>query len=232
MSHAASSSTSRRPGRPERLSRERIVAAAVELADRDGLDGLSMRRLGQHIGVDPMALYHHIRDKDALLAAMVDHVLSGIPVAPPEDGDWRQRLRTTVLTARSRMLSHPWLPRVLSDVANPPPAVLVYLDAVLGIMRDDGFSVDLMHHAIHVFGSRILGFSQDLFDESPGTDADEALDEKVAEFLGSLPRLAEVAAAATHDGRLSPCDDDQEFNFAFDILVDGLEARRLSAGSA
>jgi AcrR family transcriptional regulator len=205
-----------------RLSREGIVAAAVELADRDGLDGLSMRRLAQHLGVDAMSLYYHVHDKKALLGAMADAVAAEIPAAPA-DGVWTVRLRALILGARQVMLRHPWAVRVFTDRAAPTPAVLLHIERVLAVMRDGGCPVELGHHAIHLLGSRILGFSQDLFDDSPDAASAAPPDPSWAE---TMPHVAELAAAVTHDGALSGCDDEFEFMFGLDLLLDGLERRR------
>ncbi|MFF5083064.1 TetR/AcrR family transcriptional regulator C-terminal domain-containing protein [Actinoplanes sp. NPDC000266] len=204
-----------------RLSKEGIVAAAVELADRDGLDGLSMRRLAQHLGVDAMSIYYHLRDKDTLLAAMADAVVASIAISEA-GGPWTDRLRALIMQARGTMLKHPWAVRIIESRAEPTPAVLLHIERVLAIMRGGGCSVDLGHHAIHLLGSRILGFSQDLFDDNP----DPSAPPPPAEWAETLPHVAELAAAATHDGRLSGCDDEFEFAFALDLLLDGLERRR------
>src|SRR6478752_6318124 len=94
------------------LTPERIVDAAIAMADRDGLDGLSMRRLGAELGVDPMSIYHHVRDKDRLLALMIDRVVTDIH--PVRDGEWTDVLRRTLLGARGTMLRHPWAAKVLA----------------------------------------------------------------------------------------------------------------------
>jgi AcrR family transcriptional regulator len=204
-----------------RLSREGIVAAAIELADRDGLDGLSMRRLAQHLGVDAMSIYYHVRDKKTLLGAMADAVAAEIPEAPSA-GPWTGRLRELVMGARRVMLRHPWVVRVFTDSPTPTPAVLRHIERVLAVMRGGGCSVDLSHHAIHLLGSRLLGFSQDLFDDSPG--ASDAAPPDPA-WAAAMPHVAELAAAVTHDGALSGCDDETEFAFGLDLLIDGLERR-------
>ncbi|MEV4352687.1 TetR/AcrR family transcriptional regulator C-terminal domain-containing protein [Actinoplanes sp. NPDC049596] len=207
-----------------RLSREGIVSAAIELADRDGLDGLSMRRLAQHLGVDAMSIYYHLRDKDTLLAAMADAVVADIDYTLA-DGAWTTQLRALIMQARDTMLQHPWAVRVLEGRPDPTPAVLLHIERVLAVMCDGGCSTDLQHHAIHLLGSRILGFSQDLFDDNP----DPAAPPPPAEWAETLPHVAELAAAVTHDGPLSGCDDEFEFAFALDLILDGLEQRRLAS---
>ena len=214
-----------------RLSRDAIVAAGIALADAEGLESLSMRRLATALGVNPMSLYHHVRDKDALLDAMLDAVVAGIeaddaPLARPSD--WTARLRDLVLAARSAMLGHPWAVQVLQQRDVPTPATLRHVDRVLGLLRGGGCSVDLAHHALHLLGSRVLGFSQDLFDDKAG-DADPAVRAAQAgAWAATLPHVAELAVAATHDGGLGGCDDDAEFAFALDVVLEGLERRRRS----
>jgi AcrR family transcriptional regulator len=213
------------PRASTRLSREGIVAAAIELADRDGLAALSMRRLAQHLGVDAMSIYYHVRDKDTLLAAMTDALIAKIPVNPDKTGEWRTRLRDLIMAARQTMVTHPWAAKVLEGRDQPTPAVLMHLERVLAIMREGGCSVDLGHHAIHLLGSRMLGFSQDLFDDDPDAAPPPAA---LAAWAETMPRIVELATAVTHDGALGGCDDDGEFTFALDLLLDGLERRRVS----
>jgi len=208
-----------------RLSREGIVAAAIELADRDGLAALSMRRLAQHLGVDAMSIYYHVRDKDTLLAAMADAVVSKIPINQEKSGNWQTQLRDLIMAARQTMVTHPWAATVLESRDQPTPAALMHLERVLAIMREGGCSVDLGHHAIHLLGSRILGFSQDLFDDDPDTSPPP---EALAAWAETMPHIVELATAVTHDGALGGCDDDGEFAFALDLLLDGLERRCVS----
>jgi AcrR family transcriptional regulator len=207
------------------LTRQRVLEAAVELADRHGIESVSMRRLGQDLGVEAMSLYTHVQSKDDLLAGMVEVVVSQIPVRRRRRGDWKTTLRRTVLSAREIFLRHPWAPRVIESLPQPTPSVLRHYDTVMGILREGGFSLDLTHHALHVLGSRLLGFTQDLFDDTPNPDPNAAA--MLAEQIGAThPYVAEMALAATHDGALGGCDDDFEFVFALDLMLDGLEHLR------
>jgi AcrR family transcriptional regulator len=210
-----------------RLSRDGIVAAAVSLADREGLDGLSMRRLAQELGVDAMSIYYHLHDKEALLDAMADAVVAEIEFEPDAGAPWTARLRSLVMAARSTMLRHTWAAPLLSGRQSPTPASLRHIERVLSTLRDGGCSVDLSHHALHLFGSRLLGFSQDLFDDSPAArPAPEEAAAQAAALARTHPRVGELAAAVTHEGALGGCDDDREFDFALEILIEGLERRR------
>lgn len=206
-------------GRPQ-LTRERVVLAAIELADRDGVESLSMRKLAQELGVEAMSLYTHVRSKNDLLNALADAVISQVPIAA--DGrDWKASLRQMALAARTVMLRHPWAPRAIEAQTAPGPGALRYINAVLGILREGGFSVAQVHHALHILGSHALGFSQNLFDDSGDLDP-EAAAALAAQLGASHPYIVEMALAVTHDGALGSCDDGAEFEFALDFILDGL----------
>ncbi|MFJ4623984.1 TetR/AcrR family transcriptional regulator [Streptomyces sp. NPDC088812] len=213
------------------LSRERILGAAVALADEGGVDALSMRRIAHALGVVPMALYKHVTDKNELLDGMID-VLVG-EIDPPDAGiGWKTAVRRRVLSARRMLLRHPWAPGVIESRmkarAVPTPAVMEYLDSMIGTFRSGGFSVGLVHHAMHVMGSRLLGFSQELFQDAPDREPDpDAMPPQ--EMAARYPHLAELAMAVAHDPDSvvgSGCDDQFEFEFALDLTLDGLERLR------
>jgi AcrR family transcriptional regulator len=204
-----------------RLSRERIVQAALALADREGIEAVSMRRLAQELGSEPMSLYTHVRNKEDMLDAMVDAVIDELPRDEP-GGDWKASLRQTVLGARRVILGHPWMPRVVETRMTPGPAVPRYFNWIIGVLREGGFSLEQTHHALHILGSRVLGFTQDAYDDSGDLSREEA-----AAFAGqirdTMPYVAEMALSATHDGPLGGCDSNLEFAFALDFILDGLE---------
>ena len=207
-----------------------MLGSAVGLADREGIDAVSMRRLGQELGIEAMSLYTHIRGKEDLLDGMVDMVVAEIPVdtAGP---DWRTTLRRQILAARSVMLRHRWAARIIETRNEPGPAILAYMETATGIIRDGGFTVDLTHHAMHVLGSRVLGFNQDLFDDS-GVPDPEVAAAFAAQMASAYPNIAAIAGAASHEGGLGGCDDDYEFAFGLDLILDGLERRRSGGSSA
>ncbi|GAA3014507.1 TetR/AcrR family transcriptional regulator C-terminal domain-containing protein [Kitasatospora albolonga] len=212
-------------GRREPLNRGRVLAAAVELADAIGIDALSMRRLAQELGVVPMALYKHVANKEQLLDGMVDAVLAEID--PVGEGPWRGVVRARVLSARAALLRHPWAARVIETRPVPTAAVLAYLDAMAGAFRGGGLSVQLTHHVMHAMGSRLLGFSQELF-EAPGGSGSPP-----AAFVEAFPRLAELAEGGHDEASVvgGGCDDQFEFEFALDLLLEGF-ARLHEAGWA
>jgi AcrR family transcriptional regulator len=205
------------------LSRARVLDAAVELADREGIDAVSMRRLGQELGVEAMSLYTHVRSKDDLLDGMAEAVVARIPADPHGDG-WLDPLRGMILGARAVMLRHPWAARVIETRASAGPATIRYMDAVAATLFKGEFDVDLAHHAMHVLGSRVLGFGQDLFDDASPSTPDAA--EMGRALVAAYPSVAAIAMAASHEGGLGGCDDDVEFRFALDLILDGLERER------
>jgi AcrR family transcriptional regulator len=221
------------------LTREKVVAAGIALADRDGIESISMRKIAQKLGVEAMSIYTHVRNKDDLLDGMVDAVIGQIPTTADGadgadgtgDADWATTLRQMALAARAVILTHPWAPPIIESRTTPGPATLRYINTVLCVLREGGFTVAQTHHALHILGSRLLGFSQDLFDDSAGNAG--ALDPEtaagiVSELGATLPYVAEMALAVTHQGALGGCDDDIEFQFALDFILDGLA--RLQGG--
>jgi AcrR family transcriptional regulator len=206
------------------LSKERVLRAAVHLADKGGVESLSMRKLGQELGVEAMSLYNHVRNKDDILDGIVDVVVSEIEVQP-SGADWKTSMRQQVISARKVLLLHPWAPRVIESRTNLSPAMFRYFESVIGILRQGGFSLDMAHHALHVMGSRVLGFTQDLYDDSEeiGPEAAAILARQLAD---KYPYITEMAMAVSHDGGLGGCDDDVEFEFGLDLILDGLERLR------
>jgi AcrR family transcriptional regulator len=140
------------------LTRERILRAAISLADRDGIESLSMRKLGQELGVEAMSLYNHVRNKVDMLDGMVDVVFSEIDL--PADGiDWRTAMRQRAISARQALLRHPWAIGLMESRATPGPATLRHHDAVLGSLRRASFSVDMAAHAYSILDGYIYGFA-------------------------------------------------------------------------
>ncbi|MFE0591211.1 TetR/AcrR family transcriptional regulator [Micromonospora echinospora] len=212
------------------LSRARVLRAAVALADEAGIESLSMRNLAQDLGVVPMALYKHVANKDELLDGMIDVVVGEID--PPTPGaDWKRTIRERILSARQMLLRHPWAPLAIESRNMATPALLAYLDSMVGAFRAGGFSANLAHHVMHAMGSRILGFSQELFDPArragrSGTTSPDPPAGLPPEVAARFPHLAEIATAASHDDAsvVGPgCDDQFEFEFALDLLLDGIE---------
>jgi len=171
-----------------------VLRAAVEIADADGLEAVTMRRIGEAIGAEAMSLYYHVANKNDLLDGIVDVLMDELTEAVGRDvvvdTDWKAAMRHRILTARQIMLRHPWAPRLLESRTTMRPAVVLYHDRLVGLMRAGGFSYDLAHHALHALGSRALGFSQELFDPAAGA-GDESermlLGNRVAAMFVDLP---------------------------------------------
>jgi len=218
-------------GRRAPLSRDRVLRAAVALADETGIESLSMRKLAPELGVVPMALYKHVASKEELLDGMVDVVIGEVG-PPPRDTDWKTAVRQRVLSARQALLRHPWASRVIETRTNRTPVVLAYMDSMTGMFLAGGFSPDLTHHVMHALGNRMWGFNRELFDDAPDPRPDvpaAALEEMAEEMARAYPHIVEVVMAATR-GDLSAvgqgCDEQFEFEFALDLLLDGFERLR------
>ncbi|WP_436790795.1 TetR/AcrR family transcriptional regulator C-terminal domain-containing protein [Yinghuangia sp. YIM S10712] len=220
------------------LSRERVLRTAVGVADAGGIKSLTMRNLAEALGVEAMSLYHHVDNKEAILDGLIDVVMGEIDAAvqstgaPPAEDDWKTAMRMRILAAREVLLRHPWAPGVFETRTTTRPGVVRYINAVVGEFRAGGFSYDLAHHALHALGSRVLGFTQELF-EPKATDGDDAEnDDVLARMADELPYLVGMVAEVAHDdpdSTLGWCDDRFEFEFGLDLILDGLERIRTAA---
>jgi AcrR family transcriptional regulator len=222
------------------LSKERVLNAAIAVADQGGIESLTMRKLAQELGVEAMSLYYHVANKDQVLDGVVDVIVTEIMGAvsqiddpagpdPASSGDWKTAMRRRILAARQILLRHPWAPGVIETRTTMSPSIIFYFEALLGVFRSGGFSYDVAHHALHALGSRALGFSQELFkpDDAAGEDASSAMFEEMA---SRLPNLVGMMSEIAHDdpgSTLGWCDDQTEFEFGLDLILDGLDKLRL-----
>lgn len=217
-----SPSTRRRP-----LDRATVITAAMTLADREGLDAVSMRRVAELVGVVPMALYKHVADKEDLLDGMVDAVIGGFP--HPEGRvatEWSSAIREIVLGARHELTAHPWARRAIETRTRRTPAVLGHMEAITRILLAADFSPDLTHHVMHALGNRIWGFSPELFPETE-TEARRPARPEARPDPADYPAIMAIAADAR--GRrpeATGCDEDFEFGFALDLVLDAAERLR------
>ncbi len=216
------------------LTRERALAAAVALADAEGIDAVSMRNLAARLGVVPMALYKHVSGKDDLLGGMVDALIATYDPADPAL-PWKAAVRERILSARRVLLEHRWARPVIESRGTRTPHVLGYMNSLAGLFIGGGLSPDLTHHAMHVLGHRIWGFSPEAFDDAraatgPAAPGDPATPAHPAEALDQLqqvyPHIAAIVLSATggDPSRLGAgCDEQFEFEFALDLILDAVE---------
>lgn len=214
------------------LNRQRVLQAAVALADEVGFESLSMRRLAEELGVVPMALYKHVANKEELLDGMVGVIIGEID-PPVRDADWKVAVRLRVLSARRALQRHPWARQAVESRTNKTPAVLDYMESVTGMFLAGGFSADLTHHVMHAIGGRMWGFTQELFEDAavPQTQptSEISADARVAmlqQMAARYPNIVAIATSMSHDdGSVvgHGCDDQFEFEFALDLLLDGFE---------
>lgn len=204
------------------------MRAALSLADRDGIESLSMRRLGQEVGVEAMSLYNHVRNKDDILNGIVDLVFSEIDV-PSSAGDWVTAMRQRAISARLALRRHPWAIGLMESRVQPGPATLRHHDSVLRNLRVAGFSIDMAAHAYSVLDSYIYGFT--LNELSLPFDTSEQVAEVAGNILrdntaGDYPYLAEMAV----DRVMKPgYDYGDEFEFGLELILDGLQRYRALA---
>ena len=206
----------------ERLTRERVLEAALTLADREGIDALSMRRLAQTLGVEAMSLYNHVRNKEDALDGLVDRVATEF--ALPEVGaDWKREMRRRAISAHDVLVRHTWASALVVGRINVGPAMLAYVDATIGCLVTAGFSYPEADRAWNAIDNHVYGFT---LQELNFPFAEDEYAERARDHLPNLPEtlpwlrgMAQEVAAGRHDGR-------QDFSFGLDLILDGLERGR------
>ena len=210
------------------LSKQRLVDEAVRLADRDGVDGLSMRRLAGTLGAGAMSLYHYVASKDELLDAMIDTVFAEIEL-PPLEADWQTAMRRQAVSARQVLARHPWAIGLMESRTTPGPANLRHREAVTACLRRAGFPVVMATHANWLLDSYVYGFALQAA-SLPFDTADEFTDMAEDVFLPQLPPdqfpYLNESAAALVAARYDPAE---EFFFGLDLVLAALEPLRAPA---
>jgi len=215
-----------RAPRPPRvpLTRERVLHAAVELADDEGLEALSMRKLGERLGVEAMSLYNHITNKDDVLQGMVELVLAEIE-NPPPGRPWKEAIRHTAVSSYDTFMRHRWACALAMHVPGYSTVRMQWMEDVLRTFREAGFSSNLTHHAYHALDSHITGFT--LWQVSMPFQTHEELVDLAEEFLERIPpdRYPYVVEHA-HEHLDPPPGEPREFEFGLDLILDRLEQLR------
>jgi len=210
-----------RPSRRVPLSRDRVLHAALALADHDGIESLTMRKLGQELGVEAMSLYNHVASKDDIVDGIIDLVYAEIDL-PPSEASWMAAMRRRAVSVRDVLSRHRWATSLMESRANPGPATLRHHDAVIGSLRGAGFSIAMTAHAYSLLDSYIYGFAQTQMNLPFDTAAEVA--EVAQNMLRPFPaneyrHLAEMIEHALKPGY----DYADEFEFGLDLILDGLE---------
>jgi Transcriptional regulator len=206
------------------LTRERVMDAAFALADESGLAAVSMRRIGKALGVEGMALYHHVKDKEDILDGIIERVLAEIPL-PRADGDWKEAMRERADAARRVFLRHPWAVGLLETrSANSSPTRLQYFEAVLACLRAAGFDVAQAMRAFSILDSYVYGaiFQEVTLPMDDPDSLDEVGSDLLAQMGSAYPHLAEATMTAMQEGWSSA----DQFRFGLELVLDGLERQR------
>jgi AcrR family transcriptional regulator len=208
------------------LSKERVLRAAIELADADGIEALSMRRLAKKLGVEAMSLYNHVANKDEILAGIIDAVASEIEL-PSDQADWKTAMRRSAISARDVLVGHRWATSLWMSRRSGGPARLRYGDWMLTTLREAGFSKDLTYHAFHILEAYILGFT---YQQLNFPYRGEELAGLATSFLEQLP-AGEYPYFVEHVlQHLEPHEGDEGgYGFGLDLILDGLERARDTA---
>jgi AcrR family transcriptional regulator len=207
------------------LSRGRVLRAAIAFADEKGIESLSMRKLGQKLGVEAMSLYKHVANKDDMLDGMVDVVFSEIHL-PSGGVHWKAAMRERAISAREVLSGHPWAIGLADSRMTPGPANLQHHDSVIGILRTAGFSIEMAIHAYSALDSYIYGFA--LQEQSLPFDTREEVGEVAETMLQQFPAdtypyLAQTIVELINKSNWEYAD---EFEFGLDLILDGLERLR------
>lgn len=208
------------------LTRQRVLEAAIELADQIGIESFTMRKLAATLDVGPMTIYHHVASKEEILDGMVDIVFSEIAL-PPTDTDWKAAIRARCISARQTLNRHPWAPPLMESRTSPGPATLRHHDAVLGCFRRGGLSIQITAHAYAIVDSYIYGFALEeaYLPAGGGQGMSELAEEMASAFADHYPHLLEL----TTEHVLQPgYSFGNSFEFGLDLIIAGLEeaARR------
>lgn len=205
------------------LSRDRVLAAAVDLADRNGIESITMRKVGDALGVEAMSLYNHVANKSALLDGMVDVVFAGIELPPTDGIGWREAMRVRCASARQALARHPWAVGLMDSRTSPGPATLGHHDAVLGVLLGAGLSLPLAGHAFALLDSYTYGFA--LQEAAIPAEGPEQIADLASEILGSEAAEAYPNMTAFTTGHVlrDGYDFAGEFDWGLDLVLDGLE---------
>ena len=210
------------------LSRELVLETAVKLADRGGLESLSMRKLGQELGVEAMALYYHFANKDEVIDGMVDLVFSEIDL-PASGADWKAAMRQRAISLRDVLLRHRWAIGLMESRRKPGPANLRHHDAVIGSLRSAGLDMPTIAHAYTVLDSYIYGFA--LFMANLPFDPSEEVAELGQAALRAFPLDAYPNLVAYIAAMRPGYDYAAEFEYGLDLVLDGLQRAAGSSSS-
>jgi AcrR family transcriptional regulator len=211
------------------LSRDRVLRAALDLADRDGFEACTMRKLGAQLGVEAMSLYRYVASKEDLLSGLVDLVFAEVEVDEPGTTEWRTAMRDRARSHRAAMRRHPWAIGFMEGRMQPGPASLRVHDATLGILRAAGFPFRAAVHANSVLDAYVYGFA--LQERGLPAQADGATAEVMREQARHVPEMRDFPYLVEAMGEFADVgyDYDAEFAFGLELILDGIGRLRPAA---
>lgn len=214
------------PKKRQPLSKDRVLSAAIRVADRGGVEAITMRRVAQELGVEAMSLYHHVANKEAILDGVVDMVFAAIELPPADVDDWRDAIRARSASARGVLSKHRWALGLMDSRRDPGPATLRHHDAVLGVLDEAGFTLPMAAHAVSIIDSYIGGFV--LQETNLPVKTPEELDDVAEGILEHLPvdELPYLTALIVDHALQPGYDFSSEFGYGLDLILDALDARR------
>ena len=205
-----------------RLDKDRVLRAAIQIADKSGIESLSMRKLAQDLGVEAMSVYYYVANKDEILDGILNFVISEFELAVGGP-DWKAAIRRSAISAHDVLMRHPWACNLMMSVRRVAPARMRYMESLLRSLREAGFSANMTHHAYHALDSHIIGSTLWEAGYSSNKDLEDVAKTFVAKTVKEYPYLADHAEQ--HMTR-SKRKDVPEFEFGLDLILDGLEKIR------
>jgi AcrR family transcriptional regulator len=203
------------PPKRDALSRERILGTALAIVDREGLESISMRRIGEELGVEAMSLYHHVANKAAVLDGLFETVLAELP-PPKRSGSWQAAVRDRAYTLRTVLRAHPNTLPLFATRPAVTPASIAHVEAMLELFRAEGFSVESALHALQVLLAYVVGHSIATY--TPSRPGEESRPDYARLDAAAFPRVRELQRV------LASYDPEKEFEFGLEAMIAGMEA--------
>ena len=206
------------------LTKNMVLLAAIELADAEGIESLSMRKLGEKLHIKAMSLYNHVKNKGEVLDGIIDIVVGKMQI-PAEEMDWKSSMRERAFSAHDILLLHPWAARVIMSRSNPGPAMLRYIDTLLGCFRKAGFSIEVSDHAWNTLDSYIYGYTLQELNYAFDMTKIKEVSTSYLPYLPTdeYPYMSELTKHIATTNYKKNYEGVHDFAFGLDLFLNGLE---------